>query len=83
MEVVMNLSQKQSNLPDRVQQWNLYHRLQELGIPCGNSPFSIDIPDIPTVGTAIQIWCATRAVVSPKQEHISFLEQCWRLKHES
>ncbi len=71
----MNLSQKQNNrFPDRVQQWAIQHRLEELGINRSPSP--------PSIGIGIQIWCVTRAVLASRQEQVNFLEQCWRLRHE-
>lgn len=76
MVLNMNLWQKQTNpIPDRVQAWDIYHRLQELGIPWGDS-------SIENVGQGIQIWCVTRAVVASRQEQVNFLEHCWKLKYE-
>lgn len=80
MVVNMNLWQKQTRTyPDRVQAWDIYHRLIELGIPCGDSPLGTGVEN---GGQAIQIWCVTKAVVASRQEQVNFLEQCWKLKYE-
>ncbi len=64
-------------MPDRVHMWDIYLRLQELGIPWGESSLGVE-----NGGQAIQIWCVTRAVVASRQEQVKFLEHCWKLKYE-
>ena len=79
----------QNNLdcqPDRVlavkwsSRWDVFRRLQGLGIKCQcstNEPLLVDI-DTPT--TAIQIWSVLRQSSESRQELIDWLEGCWEVK---
>ncbi|MCS6960863.1 MAG: hypothetical protein RMK91_12545 [Pseudanabaenaceae cyanobacterium SKYGB_i_bin29] len=75
----MNFLQEQTKI-DRVQCWEIYHRLGELGIACQCPPLTIGVGD---VGTAIQVWCVAKATLANRAAKIKFLERCWRLDSES
>jgi hypothetical protein len=62
------------NLADR---WAVYQRLQELQIPCcccSDRPLQVDIKN-PTA--AIQLWSVVRQITTPRNELISWLNECW------
>lgn len=57
--------------------WQVYHRLQELGITCicpddGSCQVNIESPT-----TLLQVWWVIRQVTAPRQELITWLEHCW------
>lgn len=57
--------------------WEVYHRLQELDIPCEctlNQPLQIELN---TQIQAIQLWSVVKRITAPRQELISWLERCW------
>jgi hypothetical protein len=61
--------------------WQVYRRLQELGIPCQcgtNQPLRYRIDDI---GSAIQVWSVVRQLTVPRHELASWLEHCWRMRN--
>jgi hypothetical protein len=63
-----------------VERWAVYHRLQELDIPCDrpmNRPLKVSISS-PTA--AMQLWSAVKHVTAPRQELVRLLENCWREK---
>ena len=60
--------------------WQVYHRLQELAIPCQcgtNQPLSAQIDD---VASAIQLWSVVRQLTLPRRNLASWLEHCWKLR---
>lgn len=61
--------------PDRVQVWEIAHRLGELGINWEGGAGD--------VGRAIQIWCVAKATLASRAAKIKFLTHCWRLQSES
>jgi hypothetical protein len=57
--------------------WQVYFRLQELGIPSWceqNQPLTVEIV---SVTSAIQLWSVSRQFKVSRQEMISTLKQCW------
>jgi hypothetical protein len=62
--------------------WQVYQRLQELGIPCwceANQPLTAEINN-PTA--AIQLWSVMQRFTLTRQELIWTLEHSWRLNLE-
>jgi len=60
--------------------WDVFRRLQALGIRCQcatNEPLLVDI-DSPTTG--IQIWSVIRQSKESRRELIDWLENCWQVK---
>ncbi|MGK7915249.1 MAG: Asr1405/Asl0597 family protein [Prochloraceae cyanobacterium] len=60
--------------------WEIYRRLQELQIPCQcgyNQPLQVQI-ESPT--TAIQLWSVFRHSSVSRDDLVSWLEGCWRMK---
>ncbi|MBW4666420.1 MAG: hypothetical protein KME60_02975 [Cyanomargarita calcarea GSE-NOS-MK-12-04C] len=57
--------------------WQVYLRLQELGIPSwceSNQPLTVEIV---SVVAAIQLWSVIRQFTVSRQEMIWTLKQCW------
>ena len=57
--------------------WQVYLRLQELGIPCvceTNQPLTVEINN-PTA--AIQLWSVIQQFTASRQHLIGNLEDCW------
>lgn len=81
----MSLSNPQSSLGfvievRPVERWAVYHRLQELEIPCdrpANRPLKVSISS-PTA--AMQLWSAVKHVTAPRHELVRLLENCWHEK---
>lgn len=81
----MNSSSSQSEAEQVIEiswadRWQVYRRLQELGIPCRcapNQPLSAQIND---VGTAIQLWSIVRQLTVPRRDLVSWLEECWQIR---
>lgn len=62
--------------------WQVYQRLQELGIPCScvtNQPLQVEISS-PTA--AIQLWSVMRRFAVSRQDQISTLECCWKSRYQ-
>ncbi len=58
--------------------WQVYQRLQELGIICccqTDQPLTVEISNSTA---AIQVWSVIRRFIAPRQELISTLEDCWQ-----
>lgn len=57
--------------------WQVYRRLQELGIPCQcgtNQPLSVQLNN---VNDAIQLWSVVRQLTLRRWELVSWLKRCW------
>ncbi|NJN85225.1 MAG: hypothetical protein HC881_01445 [Leptolyngbyaceae cyanobacterium SL_7_1] len=61
----------------RSDRWQVYQRLQELGIPCGCSGDGHLRADISTPHLAIQLWSVVRQFTTPRQQLVDWLEQSW------
>jgi hypothetical protein len=58
----------------------VYHRLQELQIPCRVSVDRALQVQLDTPQAAIQLWSVVRQLTAPRQELAYWLEGCWHLK---
>lgn len=57
--------------------WQVYQRLQELGIPCwcdAGQPLKVEIAD-PT--TALQLSSVLKQFTASRQDLVWWLKQCW------
>jgi hypothetical protein len=64
----------------RIDRWFIYHRLQELMIPCWCPEDGSLWVDIKDGIAAILVQSVIQQFLSPRQELVSWLEQCWHLK---
>lgn len=61
-----------------VSRWDVYHRLQQLAIPCScqtGQPLQVCVH---TALDAIQVWSVVRQATAPRQAQLDWLETCWR-----
>ncbi|MEA5569934.1 Asr1405/Asl0597 family protein [Calothrix sp. UHCC 0171] len=68
---------KQTIAVDWCDRWQVFHRLQELGINCwceANQPLMVEVE---SAIAAIQVWSVIRQVTSSRQQLIWALERCW------
>ena len=62
------------------QRWGVYHRLQELGIPCNcfsNQPLQVEIDNPRAIA---QLSCVVKQSTASRSELIDWLDNCWKLK---
>jgi hypothetical protein len=65
---------------NRSERWQVYYRLQELGISCHYSsdrPLTVQLGN---VKDAIQIWSVVRQLKAPRQQLQEWLKQCWQIQ---
>ncbi|MGK7887738.1 MAG: Asr1405/Asl0597 family protein [Leptolyngbyaceae cyanobacterium] len=61
-----------------VDRWSMYHRLQELAIPCScvtGQPLKVQV-DNPAI--ALQLWGVAKQFNAPRQDKIAWLNNCWQ-----
>lgn len=59
--------------------WTMYHRLQELDIPCHcgvNQPLKVSLSH-PLAG--IQLWSVMKQTTASRSVLLQWLHQCWQL----
>ncbi|MEL7352710.1 MAG: Asr1405/Asl0597 family protein [Cyanobacteria bacterium P01_A01_bin.116] len=61
------------------ERWQVYHRLQELDIPCQCKSFKPLQATVQTPTAAVQVWSIVRRVSQPRQSLANSLNQSWRL----
>ncbi|MDM9381289.1 hypothetical protein QUB80_11295 [Chlorogloeopsis sp. ULAP01] len=59
--------------------WRIYHRLQELMIPCSCPPDGSLRVQVNSCLTVILVHSTVKQFVASRQELIDWLEQCWQL----
>ena len=60
-----------------MERWSIYHRLQELEIPCRcstNRPLQVEL-DHP--GAIVQLCYVVKQFTAPRSELINWLNNCW------
>ena len=63
---------------DRVNRWNVYRRLRELGMACECScdrPLTVAIH---TPADVLQVWSVVRSTTHPKLALADHLDRCWQ-----
>lgn len=58
--------------------WQIYQRLQELGVPCSYKTGQQLTAQIDYVVAAIQLWSAARPFLLTRRELSLWLERCWQ-----
>jgi len=61
-----------------VARWQMYNRLQELGIACQCVAYQPLKVQVCSPATAIQLWSTTRQITASRQELAQWLELCWQ-----
>ncbi len=62
----------------RVLRWQIYHRLQELKIPCwcpADGSLRVEVNDSIA---AVLVRSTVQQFVAPRQELVDWLERCWQ-----
>jgi hypothetical protein len=62
---------------DPIDRWTVYHRLQELSIPCwcaSHQPLRVQV-DNATV--ALQLWAVLQRIKASRRQSLDWLERCW------
>ncbi len=62
---------------DAIDRWTVYHRLQQLSIPCRcdrGQPLQVQANN---ATVAIQVWSAIKQVTASRQDCLAWLERCW------
>lgn len=59
--------------------WQVYFRLQELGIACQCRPHQPLWVDITSPNAALQLWSVVRHVSGSRQDLAQWLDHCWQL----
>ena len=62
------------------ERWSIYHRLQELEIPCRcstNKPLEVEL-DCPIA--IAQLSCVVKRMTASRSELIDWLDDCWKIK---
>jgi hypothetical protein len=57
--------------------WQIYHRLQELMIPCSCPPDGSLRVQVNSCLTAILVRSTVMQFLAPRQELLDWLERCW------
>lgn len=58
--------------------WQVYQRLQDLGIPCSYKTGQSLTAQIDHVTAAIQLWSVARPLFLTRRELSLWLERCWQ-----
>lgn len=66
----------------RGDRWRVYHRLQELLIPCWCSLDGYVWVEVNDPVVAAQVRSVVQQFFAPRQELVDWLEQCWQIKFE-
>ncbi|GET37282.1 Asr1405/Asl0597 family protein [Microseira wollei] len=67
-------------LVQRGDRWQVYQRLQELGIPCWCSSDGYLQAEINTPTAALQLWSVVRQLSAKRREMTFWLHRCWHCK---
>lgn len=59
--------------------WQMYFRLQELGIPCQCKSYQPLQVDIQSAQALVQIWSIAKRIATPRADLAQWLNQCLRL----
>ncbi|GAB4200912.1 MAG: hypothetical protein Fur006_52820 [Coleofasciculaceae cyanobacterium] len=62
----------------RILRWQIYHRLQELKIPCWCPPDGSLRVEVNDSISAVLVRSTVQQFVAPRQELVDWLERCWR-----
>lgn len=57
--------------------WQVYYRLQELGIKCEcatNQPLRVEVE---TAASAVQLWSVVRQLAASRRDLVRHLKRCW------
>jgi hypothetical protein len=59
------------------ERWDIYHRLQELGIPCKCTTCQLLSVEVSNPNELIQVWTVVKRMSSSRKNLIQLLNSCW------
>ncbi len=65
------------------ERWSIYHRLQQLEIPCRcstNQPLEVELDNPSAIA---QLYCVVKQSTASRSELIDWLDDCWRLNRQN
>lgn len=65
------------------ERWSIYHRLQELEIPCKcstNQPLQVELHNPSAIA---QLCYVVKQLTAPRSELVGWLNQCWKIETRS
>ncbi len=65
---------------NNTERWSIYHRLQQLEIPCScstNQPLEVELDNPSAIA---QLYSVVKQSTASRSELIDWLDDCWRLK---
>ncbi len=65
------------------ERWDIYHRLQELEIPCQcltNQPLTVEIA---SPNHLLQVWSVIRRTNASRHDLLQILDKCWQIASEN
>ena len=65
---------------NNTERWSIYHRLQELDIPCRCSTYQPLQVEIDCPSAIAQLCCVVKRSTASRSELIDWLDNCWRMK---
>jgi hypothetical protein len=60
--------------------WEIYHRLQDLHIPCQCGSHQPLYVSLQSPIAAIQLWSVVKQITASRSELVHWLDKCWRLE---
>ena len=60
-----------------LERWDIYHRLQELNIPCECSMQKLLSVEISGPDDLIQVWSVVKRITSSRKDLVELLKSCW------
>jgi hypothetical protein len=73
----INISRTHLVSVQRIDRWRIYHRLQELTIPCWCLEDGSLRVEVQTSTNALLLRSVVQQFVAPRQEMVNWLERCW------
>jgi hypothetical protein len=61
------------------EKWDVYHRLQDLGISCQCSMHKALSVDVSSPNEVAQVWSVVRRVTSSRESLVKLLKCCWEI----
>ncbi len=67
---------------NKADRWQVYHRLQELDIPCSCATEQPLMVQIAGVVSAVQVWSVTRQFTASRTDSVWWLKRCWQYSQQ-
>ncbi|HEY9734830.1 MAG TPA: Asr1405/Asl0597 family protein [Trichocoleus sp.] len=63
---------------DRINRWNIYNRLRQLGISCQCQIGQPLVVQVTTADVAVQLWSVVQQFTAPREANLEHLQRCWQ-----